>query len=255
MDLGIKDKVAIVTGLANPQGIGRAIAVALAMEGCDIACLDQDPEGVNSAAAQIRDLGRRSIAVTVDQSDYEQVKKAVDSVEQQFGRIDILVNNAALLGNVSLIKNMSVANWNKEMSVNLSGPFYFVKEVFPKMMSRGWGRILNISSIAGIGGSFGQVGYSSTKSGLIGLTRTTALEGAKYGVTSNMLMLGLINSAALRANIREDMIESIVRDNALRRLGTVQEVGDMAAFLLSDRASFVTGAEIIMDGGHTLLVG
>jgi 3-oxoacyl-[acyl-carrier protein] reductase len=254
MDLGIKDRVAIVTGCANPQGIGRAIAAALAMEGCDVACLDKDPEGVNSAAAQIRDLGRRSIAVTVDQSDYEQVKKAVNSVEQEFGRIDILVNNAALLGNVSLIKNMSVANWDKEMSVNLSGPFYFVKEVFPKMMIRGWGRILNISSIAGIGGSYGQVGYSSTKAGLIGLTRTMALEGAKFGVTSNILILGLINSAALRAHIREDMLESIVKDNALRRLGTVQEVGDIAAFLLSDRAGFVTGAEIIMDGGHTLLV-
>jgi len=121
-------------------------------------------------------------------------------------------------------------------------------------MKQGWGRILSISSIAGIAGGAGQAGYSSTKAGLIGLTKTVALEGARAGVTANLLVLGPIDTEAMRTSIRPEMLERIKSKNAMRRLGTAEEVGNMVAFLVSKKASFITGAEIVMDGGQRLFV-
>ncbi len=254
MDLGLTGKVAIVTGPANPQGNGRAIALTIAKEGCDVACLDIDLPGAEDAAKQIRGIGQRSMALKADQSDYDQVKQAVLSVKQELGPVDIIVNNAAWLGNIALIGKMGISDWDRELMINLAGPFYFTKEVLPGMIERGWGRIVNISSVAGALGGTGQAGYSSTKAGLIGLTKTIALEGARAGVTANVLILGLIDTAAARATIRSDMLERIVKRNAIRRLGTPEEVGSMVAFLVSEKSSFLTGAEIIMDGGQTLFV-
>jgi NAD(P)-dependent dehydrogenase (short-subunit alcohol dehydrogenase family) len=241
MDLGLSGKVALVTG--------RAIALTLAKEGCDIACVDIDLPGVEDAAGQIRDMGRRAIASRVDQAEYEQVKQAVLTINQELGPVDILINDAAWIQNTALVKNMGISAWDKELQINLSGPFYFIKELLPGMVERGWGRILNVSSLAGVTGGYGQVGYSSTKAGLVGLTKTVAAEAAKGAVTANVLHLGLIDTAGSRGMLREDIFERYKSRIALRRPGTAEEVANMAVFLVSEKASFVTGAEIIIDGG------
>ena len=129
MDFGLRGKVAIVTGVASEQGIGRAVALSLAAEGCDIVCADIVYEGAREAAAQISSTGRRALAVKVDQGDYQSVRACVASASEWAGGIDILVNNAALMTNVNLIKDMPVSGWDREMAVSLSGPFYFIKEI------------------------------------------------------------------------------------------------------------------------------
>ena len=252
MDLGLKGKVAIVTGAAHQQGIGRAIAISLAKEGCDIACLDIDDEGANEVASQIQQMGNKSIGVSVNQSDYYQVKQAVDLVSSKMGHVDILINNAALLGNTALSHKMNIAEWNREISINLCGPFYFIKEAIPHMLSQHWGRILNISSIAGIGGSAGQAGYSSTKAALIGLTKTTAIEYAHNSITVNTLCLGVIDSSGLYLTVKPNVIDRLRNVTPLQRFGTVEEVSSIATFIVSDKCSFLTGSVIIMDGGQTL---
>jgi len=249
MDLGLTGKVAIVTGPASPQGIGRAIALTLAKEGCDVGCVDLDLSGAEDAARQIGDMGRRAMASRVDQADYGQVKQAVLTVKQELGPVDILVNDAAWIQNTGLIKKMGISAWDKELQINLSGPFYFIKEVLPGMVERGWGRILNISSVAGVTGGYGQVGYSSTKAGLVGLTKTVAVEAARAAVTANVLHLGLIDTAGARGMLRPDIFDRYKTRIALGRPGTAEEVANMAVFLVSEKASFVTGAEIIIDGG------
>jgi len=254
MDLGLTDKIAIVTGSASPHGIGRAIALALAKEGCDIACLDIDLSGAQEAVGQVREIGRRAIALKVDQADYEQVKQAVLAVKQELGPADILINNAAWVQNIAHAQKMAISAWNKELHINLSGPFYFIREVVPDMTERGWGRILNISSIAGVAGAFASVGYSSSKAGLVGLTKTVALEAAQSGITANVLHLGLIGTAGARETLKPDIVERYLRRIAMRRLGNTEEVANTAAFLVSEKASFITGAEVILDGGQTLLV-
>jgi len=254
MDLGLNGKVAIVTGVANEQGIGRAVALALATEGCDIACVDIDREGAVAAARQVHSLGRKSLALEVDQADFEEVKECVNRVNESMGGIDILINNAAWMDNVSLIKDMPVSNWGKEMTTNITGPFCFIKETLPLMMKRKWGRIISISSLAGKMGIAGRAGYCTAKSALIGLTKSTALEGASSGVTANVLVLGMVGSTGMRNTVPQRDFDLIVGKIALHRVATCDEIGAIAAFYASEKSAYVTGSEIIVDGGQTLLV-
>lgn len=254
MNLGLAGKVSIVTGVAYERGIGRAIALALAGEGCDVACVDIDENGAREAAEQVKATGRRSLALKIDQGDYEQVKAAVNSIRDNLGGVDILINNAAWMGNVALLKKMPVSSWDKELAVNLSGPFYFIKEVLPIMLQAGWGRILNISSLLSVQGTKGRAGYCTTKAGIIGLTKTAALEGAHRGVTVNAMVLGLIDTAGMHATVPQELFEKIVSRCALQRPGRPEEIADVAVFLVSKRASYITGVEIFVDGGQQLLV-
>jgi 3-oxoacyl-[acyl-carrier protein] reductase len=254
MDLGLAGKTALVTGVASERGIGRAIALALAREGCNIACADIIYEAAEAAAAQVSALGRRALAVKVDQGDYDSVKACVDRANTWAGGIDILINNAALMTNVSLIKNMPVSGWDREMKVSLSGPFYFIKENLPLMMKRKWGRIINISSLAGKTGIAGRVGYCTAKAGLIGLTKAAALEGARAGVTVNVLLLGMVDSLGMRDTVPQKDFDTILDRIAFHRVATCEEIGEVAAFYASEQASYITGTEIIVDGGQTMLV-
>jgi 3-oxoacyl-[acyl-carrier protein] reductase len=219
-----------------------------------VAVADIDIAGAENVAREIREMGRRSLALQVDQGDYEAVAAAAARIAEELGPIDILVNNAAILSNIALLDKMEVSAWDQEVKVNLSGPYYWIRAVFPGMAERGWGRIVNISSVAGLSGGVGQAGYASTKAGLGGLAKTVALEGARAGVTANTLYLGIIETEGAKGNIRPDMWERIVKRNAMRRPGTVEEVANMVAFLVSQQASFLTGADIIMDGGQSLFV-
>ena len=253
MDLGLRDKVALVTGAASARGIGRAIALQLAEEGADVACVDINLEGAQSVAGEIRAVGRRSVALKVDQGDYEQVKAAVAEIGRELGAIDVLVNNAALLGNTAFLSKMEPAAWDREINVNLSGPYYWVREVFDSMAGRGWGRIISISSMAGVMGSFGLSGYASSKGGLVSLTKTVALEGARAGITANAVSLGVIATDSYY-QIRVDLRERIQKRVALEAPGDVQDVASIVAFLASERARYITGANIVVDGGLGLFV-
>lgn len=253
MDLGLNSKVVIVTGTASPRGIGRGIALALAKEGCDVACLDIDLSGAEDAANQlITESGKRAIALRVDQASYEQIQQAVLKIKQELGSVDILVNNAAWIRNVARAEKMDISAWDQELHINLSGPYYFIKSVLPGMIEKGWGRILNISSVAAIAGGFGQVAYSSAKAGLVGLTKTVALEAARAAVTANILHLGLVDTPGSRGTLRPDIFERYVNGIAMRRPGTTEEVANMVTFLVSEKASFITGTEIVFDGGLSL---
>ncbi len=254
MELGLEGKIAIVTGVASEKGIGRAAALALAGEGCGIACIDIDKKGAEEAAHKIISLGKKAVALECDQSDYASVKEAVAVVNERMGGVDILINNAAWMSNVDLIRTMPAANWDKEVSVNLSGPFYFIKEILPIMMRRKWGRIISISSLLGLTGVGGRAGYCSAKSGLIGLTRTAALEGARGNVTANVIFFGMVDTAGSRATVPQQHWDVIVRRGALQRAASIEEVADIIAFYASEKSAFITGAEVMVDGGQTLLV-
>jgi len=252
VELNLEKKVAVVTGAARRRGNGRAIALTLAGEGADVACADIDIEGAESIAKEIRSMGRKSTAVKADQSDSEQVKAAVAKIRQELGPIDILVNNAAV-NSVGLLSKEQQPPWEKAIGIDLSGPFYWVREVFDSMVERKWGRIINISSLAGELGGFGQCSYSASKAGIVSLAKTAALEGARAGITANAVTLGNI-ATDLFDGIRPDMQERLIKRTPMRKLGEPQDVANIVAFLASDRAKFITGANIILDGGFSLFV-
>lgn len=254
MDLGIAGRVAIVTGAASRGGVGRAIALALAREGADVAAVDISLAGAEAAAGEIEGLGRRSLALQVDQGDCEAVAAAVARITEKLGPVDILVNNAAIYSNIALLHKMEVSAWEREVRVNLSGPYYWTRAVLPGMVERGWGRIINISSVAGRMGGFAMAGYASTKAGLGGLAKTAALEGGRYGITANTLYLGIIETETVRHTFRPDIWERMMKRNALQRAGRVEEVASTVVFLASEGAGFLTGADIVLDGGQSLFV-
>ena len=252
MDLDLKGKVAVVTGASRKRGNGRAIALTLAEEGADVACADVEIEGTELIAAEIKAMGRKAVAVKVDQTDPSQVKAAVATINGKIGPVDILVNNAGV-NSVGLLHKEQKPPWETTIAIDLSGPYYWIKEVLGSMLERKWGRIINISSVAGELGGFGQCAYSAAKGGIVSLAKTTALEGARAGVTANAITLGTI-ATDMFDSIRPDMQERLANRSALRRVGEPQDVANIVAFLASDRAKFITGANIIVDGGVNLFV-
>jgi len=241
-------RVALVTGAA--RGIGRATALVLAEEGADVGVVDVLPE-VEATAEAIRTAGRRSAAAVFDIADPAEVREGVESIVKALGPIDVLVNNAGIVNNLAPVGRMSHGAWERELAVNLSGAFSMIKEVVGPMAERKWGRIINVSSIAALGGLHHQAGYAASKAGLLGLTKTVALEHARDGITCNAVLPGLIATelvTAMPAEIRE----SAVAATPARRLGESAEVAHLIAFLASERAGFINGVEIPVDGGMRL---
>ena len=245
----LEGKTALVTGAA--RGIGKAIALTLGREGADVAVTDINPEGIQEVAGKIIHMGRKSAAIVLDVADIASVRKGFAEAKSRLGPIDVLVNNAGITTNVGTVIKMPEENWNKELSINLSGVFYCTKQVLQDMAARKWGRIINISSGAGTMGGFGQCSYSASKAGMLGFTKVVALEHARDNVTSNVLVLGLIRTDAYHS-IREDMRERIEKGIPSRRPGEPTEVGEVVAFLASERASYINGAEINVTGGQEL---
>jgi 3-oxoacyl-[acyl-carrier protein] reductase len=253
MDLGIKDRLAIVTGAASKRGIGSAIALTLAQEGANVVLPDISFEGVQSLASEIKVMGRKALALKVDQGVYDEIKEATGRIYSEFGRIDILVNNAAVTSNFGSISKMDVSKWTHEINVNLNGPYYWIREVFPVMREKKWGRIVNISSFGGLNGATGMPSYAVSKGGLITLAKQTAREGASRGITANALVLGMVNTDLYeRAGFDVETVKGLVGGVLLGRMAEPREVGDAVAFLCSERASYITGATILLDGGITI---
>jgi 3-oxoacyl-[acyl-carrier protein] reductase len=249
MDFGLSGKTVVVTGGA--RGIGRAICLGLANEGANIGILDLLIDGAEETAQMIRGKSRKSIAVKADMADYGSIRLAFEKVVAEVGPVDVLVSCAAITDNMATIEKMSVEAWNKELAVNLSGAFYCIKQVGPIMAERKWGRIIIISSRAGLDGGFGQCSYAASKAGLCGLAKTAALEYARFGVTCNVVFPSLANTPAVK-NIPDDVKQRIIRRIPTRRLQEPEEVASVVAFLASDHARSVNGAEIMVTGGFEL---
>ncbi len=249
----LKGKVCFVSGAARGRGNGRSIALRLAEKGADLAVADIRYEEVKSVADEIKNLGRRAIAIRMDVSIYDEVAAGFDQIKKELGDVDILVNNAAIMTNFATISNMKKEAWTKEIAVNLTGAFYCVKQVFDTMVAKKWGRIINISSVAGALGGYGQCSYSASKAGLIGLTKTIALEGARFGITANAITLGIIGTDAFY-DLAEKARASIINRVPMRKEGSPEDVASMVAFLASDEANYINGSNVMVTGGLDLFV-
>lgn len=265
-------KVALITG--SSRGLGRADALALARAGADIVItdilLESDvdegalqssivgqalrKEGVvyaEQTAAEIRQLGRRAAVYKMDVTDREQVSRVVTRAIKEFEHIDILVNNAAMLDHVGTIENQNEALWERDLRINLTGTYNCAKAVWPYMKEQRWGRIVNMASVAGTMGGFGQASYSSTKAGIIGLTKSLALEGARYRITSNAIVPGIIGTEAWKMG-NPRMNERMIARTAFRRPGEPEDIAHAVVFLASEEAKYITGIELYVSGGIEL---
>ena len=210
-----------------------------------------------STVAEIRELGRRALALKCDVTDREQVDAAVAQVVDELGSVDILVNNAGTLDHVAQFPQQVPELWERDLRVNLTGGFNCAQAAWPHMKERGWGRIVNMASVAGTLGGFGQASYSTTKAGILGLTRTLALEGGRHGITCNAIVPGVIGTEAFGMG-NPEMNERMVKRTAMRRAGEPQEIANAVAFLCSDLASYITGVGLVRrrrDRPLRLLVG
>ena len=271
LEIDLSGRVALVTG--GSRGIGRVDALTLARAGADVVIADillesdsEDAERYGAlaqaaraqgmvyteqTATEIEQLGRRALALKCDVTDRVQVEATVKRAIEELGSVDILVNNAATLDNMGRLPDQSPRLWERDLQVNLTGAFNCSRAVWWQMVERRWGRIVNMASVAGTLGGFGQASYSTTKAGLLGLTKTLALEGARYGITANAIVPGIIGTEALAfGNPR--MHERMIKRTAMRRPGEPQDVANAVAFLCSDLAGYITGVELNVSGGIEL---
>ncbi|MDQ7794676.1 MAG: SDR family NAD(P)-dependent oxidoreductase [bacterium] len=249
MDLGITGKVAVVTGAI--RGIGKATALELAREGAEVAVIDVLDEGIEQVVAEIRAGGRRAAGYNCDVGDVEQVNATFERIAADLGGVQILVNNAAVLDNVSKIEGMAQAMWERDLRVNLTGVFNCTRAALSPMQRAGWGRIISISSVAGMLGGFGQAGYSSTKAAITGLMKTVALEQGRYGITANVLFPGIVGTEMFQF-MREDMKNRIRARTVLRREAEPADIAWAICFLCSERARYISGICLDVSNGITL---
>jgi len=274
IEIDLSGRVALVTG--GSRGLGRADALTLARAGADVVVADllvesqlseeTDRYGTLATVArqqglvhteetvgEIEAMGRRALAVRCDVTSRDDVDAAVARTVDELGSVDILVNNAGTLDHAAQFHKQSAELWERDLRVNLTGAFNCAQAVWPHMRERRWGRIVNMASVAGTLGGFGQASYSTTKAGLLGLTRTLAMEGARHGITCNAIVPGVIGTEAFNM-ANAEMNERIVNRTALKRPGEPQEIANAIAFLCSDLAAYVTGIELNVSGGVELFV-
>jgi 3-oxoacyl-[acyl-carrier protein] reductase len=274
IEIDLSGRVALVTG--GSRGLGRADALTLARAGADVVVADllveselsEDTDRYGPLATvarqqglvhteetvdEIRGMGRRALALRCDVTERAEVDAAVARAFEELGSVDILVNNAGTLDHAAQFHQQSPALWERDLRVNLTGAFNCAQAVWPHMRERSWGRVINMASVAGTLGGFGQASYSTTKAGLLGLTRTLAMEGARHGITCNAIVPGVIGTEAFNM-ANAEMNERIVNRTALKRAGEPQEVANAIAFLCSDLAAYITGIELNVSGGVELFV-
>ncbi len=245
----LKGKIALVTG--GSRGLGRVDALALAEAGADVVVADILMDGAEKTAKEVQAMGRKSFAIKMDVTNMEEVKEGVVRIKNELGSIDILVNSAATLDHLGQLLEQRDKFWERDLRVNLTGTFNCSRAVWPYMQEKKWGRIINMASVAGTLGGFGQASYSTTKAGIIGFTKTLALEGARYGITCNVVCPGIINSESFQL-ISAEMRERLIRKTALRRPGEPEDVAYAIVFLASDKANYITGIVLNVSGGIEL---
>lgn len=244
-----RGRVALITGGA--RGIGLAIGRVLAADGANVALLDVDPSVTAQAATLRDDYGTDAVGLVADVASPDDLRVAFAAAEEGLGPVDILVNNAAIASEFARVVDLDLEAWSRQIAVNLTGPFLATQLALSSMVPRGWGRIIMISSGAAEMGGVGQVGYVASKAGIVGLTKTVALEHARDGITCNAVLPGLIDTDTAQA-IREDVRQRIIRRIPSRRMGEPDEVAFAVSWLASDRAAYINGASLFVSAGQEL---
>jgi 3-oxoacyl-[acyl-carrier protein] reductase len=244
----LKGKKAIVTGAG--QGIGRSIALKMAQEGADVVIAEMNPDTGAQTAREVETLGRRAMFQAVDVANQKQVQNMVAEILREWKRIDILVNNAGFDRGTTLLK-VKEEDWDAVLGVHLKGALNCIQAVAPHMIENLYGKIVNISSIWGKSGALSEISYSSAKAGMIGLTKSVARELGRYQINVNVVLPGLILTPTI-SKMAEKYQNMIIEDTPLRRMGQPEEVANVVAFLVSDEASFMTGAMVEVSGGWNM---
>lgn len=249
MDLSMSGKVALVTGAAS--GIGRATALAFAAEGAAVVVSDVDDAGGEQTVSQIRDTGGTATYIHADVSNASDVAALVNDAVLHYGRLDYAFNNAGIEGQTAPTAEATDANWDRVIAIDLSGTFYCMREEMKQMLKQGAGAIVNCSSVAGLIGFAGSSAYVASKHGVIGLTKTGALEGANAGIRVNAVCPGVIATPMVdRVTGKAAEVEaSMANMQPMGRMGTPAEIAAAVVWLCSDAASFVTGIAMPVDGG------
>jgi 3-oxoacyl-[acyl-carrier protein] reductase len=245
MNLGLEGRAALVTGGA--AGIGAAIALALAREGCDVAIVDRIDGGPADA---IRALGRTTLVLTADVRDAAAAARAVEDTVGAFGRLDILVCSAGITADATVWK-MTERQWDDVIAVNLNGVFHYNQAAARVFRERKAGKIVNLSSINGLRGKFGQANYAASKGGVIALSKTLARELGRYNVNVNVIAPGMVTSG-MSEGLPREIVDAARAETVLGRIATPEDCAELAVFLCSERARHITGQVIQIDGGQYL---
>lgn len=254
----LKGKVAIITGAG--RGIGRTIARRFSREGASIVAAGSTQSTIDAVAREIHEMGGRTISVLTDVADESQVERMIAKTLEEFGQIDILVNNAGIAGPTAPAVRVELVDWERTIAINLTGAFLCAKHALPSMIERRSGRVINITSVAGLGGYALRSPYSASKWGLIGLTRTLALEVGRNNITVNAIAPGPIRGPRIeqvianRANEMGRPVEEVEREfvepTALKRMAEEEDIAAMAVFLASEEGSNLTGETINISSGY-----
>jgi 3-oxoacyl-[acyl-carrier protein] reductase len=245
-------KAAVITG--SSRGVGRGIALAYAREGADVLVnYTSNEAAANEVVQQIRALGRKSVAVRANVAAKAEVEHMINTAKEQFGRLDILVNNAGF-GRPAMLSKMTEEQWDLVVDAHLKGPFLCIQAAIKYFQEQNYGKVINVSSVAGIVGTVGQVNYSAAKGGIISFTKSVARELARYNVTANVISLGIVET---------DMSEKITTDEKLReiymnrillkRFATTEEISPAFVFLASPESDYITGQLLCVDGGYGMI--
>jgi NAD(P)-dependent dehydrogenase (short-subunit alcohol dehydrogenase family) len=241
-------RVAIVTGAA--RGLGRAVAARLLERGASVAV---NVRGLERAERVARELGPAALGIDGDVAAPGHPERIVSQTVERFGRVDILVNNAAL-PLTTRFENISPDEWRQALEVNLTAPFLLIQAVLPHMKRQQYGRVVNISSTAGrLVSSLGGAHYTTSKTGLLGLTRAAAKELGRYGITVNAVCPGMIDTELTRESASDELLQQLARGYPVPRLGTSVEVADLICFAASERAGYITGASLDIHGGDLMM--
>jgi 3-oxoacyl-[acyl-carrier protein] reductase len=245
----LADRVAIVTGAG--QGIGAAVARAYAREGAKVAVVDRDAERGREVAASIAAQGGQALALACNVAVRTEVAAMAEAVAARFGRIDVLVNNAGIV-RAAMLDRMTVEQWDEVLSVHLNGSFHCLQAVVPGMIERRYGRIVNVTSSAGVLGTIGQINYSTAKSGILGFTKSAARELAQHGITVNAIAPGAATPMTERIRTDPRFKDRYLDRIPMGRWAEPDEIAPVFVFFASDASAFVTGQVLAADGGMTI---
>ena len=244
----LSGKVAIITGAS--QGIGRTMATVMSESGADVICVARSEDKIKELSSEIENKGGRAIPIACDVGDGDAFSNTIKSVVDQFGKLDILINNAGITRD-ALLMRMNESQWDEVIQTNLKGAFFGMKAAIRPMMKNKFGRIINITSIVGLTGNPGQANYAASKAGLIGMTQSIAKEVGSRGITVNCIAPGWIDTEMteeLPKDSKRDLLDRI----PIGKIGKPENIAHAAVFLASDEASYITGQTITVDGGRVI---